>query len=74
MVLMAELDRSPSRTPRRVREQRAYRLALSGGTLAVVAVVGFVLALVGIVGPGIPIIAAVLAAVCALLFRRAVSS
>jgi hypothetical protein len=46
---------------------------VAGGTLGVVAVVGFVLAIAGVIGLGIPFIAAILAAVCALLFRRAVS-
>jgi fatty acid desaturase len=69
---MNELDRSRSRLPRRAREQRAYRLALAGGALAVVAVVGFVLAIAGVIGAGIPFVAAALAVVCGLLFRRTV--
>ena len=69
---MSDLERSPSRVPRSTREQRAYRLVVAGGTLGVVAVVGFVLAIAGVIGLGIPFIAAVLAAVCALLFRRSV--
>ena len=70
---MSELDRSPSRTPRATREQRAYRLVLAGGTFGVVAVVGFVLAIAGVIGLGPPFIAALVAAVCLLLFRRTVS-
>lgn len=69
---MSELERSPSRLPRKTREERAYRLVLAGGTLGVVAVVGFVLAIAGVIGIGIPFLAAVLAVVCVLLFRRAV--
>jgi hypothetical protein len=38
----------------------------------VVAVVGFVLAVAGIIGFALPVIAAIIAAVCVLLFRRAV--
>jgi hypothetical protein len=38
-----------------------------------VAVVGFVLAIVGVMGFGIPFIAAIVALVCGLLFRRTVS-
>jgi len=38
----------------------------------VIAVVGFVLAAVGVMGFGIPFIAAIVAVVCALLFRRTV--
>jgi hypothetical protein len=66
---MSDLERSRSRVPRRTREQRAYRLVVLGGGLGAVAVVGFVLAIAGVVGIGIPLIAAVLAVVCLLLFR-----
>lgn len=38
-----------------------------------VAVVGFVLAAVGVLGFGIPFIAAIVAIVCGVLFRRTVS-
>jgi hypothetical protein len=69
---MSELDRPRSRLPRRAREERAYRLVLAGGTLAVVAVVGFVLAIAGVIGAGLPVIAAALAVVCGLLLRRTV--
>jgi hypothetical protein len=58
---------------RRSRERRAYQLALVGGTAGVVAVVGFILAAVGVFGFGIPFIAAIVAIVCGLLFRRTVS-
>ena len=70
---MNELSRRPSRTPRRVREQRAYRLVVVGGIAGTVAVVGFLLAIFGVIGAGIPLIAAVVAAVCALWFRSTVS-
>jgi putative flippase GtrA len=69
---MSDLERSGSRLPRRTREQRAYRLIVAGGVAAAVAVVGFVLAIAGVLGWGIPFIAAVIAVVCGLLFRRAV--
>ena len=59
--------------PRRRREQRAYRLVVVGGTAGAVAVVGFVLAIAGAIGAGIPLIAAVVALVCLLLFRTTVS-
>jgi hypothetical protein len=70
---MSELERRPSRTPRRVREQRAYRLAVTGGGAAAVAIVGMVLSIVGVIGSGLWMIAAIVAAVCALLFWRTVS-
>ncbi len=68
---MADLERSPGRRPtRRQREQRAYQLTLATGGLAVVAVVGFVLAIAGVIGAGLPILAAVLAVLCGLWLRR----
>jgi hypothetical protein len=69
---MSELERKRSRLPRRAREQRAYRLALATGGLSAVAVVGFALAIAGVVGTGLPLLAAVLAVVCGLLFARTV--
>jgi hypothetical protein len=38
-----------------------------------VGVVGLVLAVIGVVGAGLPILALILAAVCGLLFRRTVA-
>lgn len=71
---MADLIRRPgSRPTRREREQRAYSLVLAGGGASAVAVVTGLLALVGILGWGIPVLAAVVAIICVLLFRRAVS-
>lgn len=68
---MADLERSRGRRPtRRQREQRAYQLTLATGALTVVAVVGFLLAILGVVGAGLPILAAILAVVCGLLLRR----
>lgn len=71
---MADMTRSSGGPPsRRSREQRAYRLVLAGGTAGAVAVVTFVLALVGVMGFGIPVLAVIVAIVCVLLFRRTVS-
>jgi hypothetical protein len=72
---MSDISPRPNRTPsRRAREDRAYKLVLAGGTAAVVFVVTFVLALVGILGGyGIPILALIIAAVCGWMFRRTVS-
>ena len=71
---MSDLERrTGSRPSRRQREQRAYKLVLAGGALGLVFVVGTVLAVLGIVGWSIPVLAAILAVVCALLFRRTVS-
>ena len=57
---------------RRGRERRAYQLVLVGSTAGVIAVVGLILAAVGVMGFGIPFLAAIIAVVCALLFRRTV--
>ena len=71
---MSDLERrSGSRPSRRQRERRAYNLVLAGGTLAIVFVVTALLAILGIMGWSIPILAAILAVVCGLLFRRTVS-
>lgn len=63
---MGELTRSS-------REQRAYRLVLTGGVMGTIAVVGLVLAIAGVIGLGLPVIAAIVAAVCFLMLRRTVS-
>jgi uncharacterized membrane protein YgaE (UPF0421/DUF939 family) len=71
---MGDLTRRPGGPPsRRSREQRAYRLVLAGGAAAVVAVVTFVLAAINVMSFAIPVLAVIIAVVCGLLFRRAVS-
>jgi hypothetical protein len=68
---MADIERSRgSRMTRSQRQQRAYQLTLLTGGLALVAVVGIVLALVNVVGFGPPILAAILAVISGLLLRR----
>jgi CHASE2 domain-containing sensor protein len=70
---MSSLEpRGGSRPPRRRREERAYRLVLATGALSAIAVIGVVLAAIGVIGWSIPVIAAILAVVCVILFRRAV--
>jgi hypothetical protein len=58
---------------RSAREQRAYRLVVVGGVAGAVTVVGFLLAIFGAIGAGIPLIAAVVTVICILLFRATVS-
>jgi ABC-type bacteriocin/lantibiotic exporter with double-glycine peptidase domain len=66
-------SRSGGPPSRRSREQRAYRLVVTGGVAGAVAVVGAVLAIAGVLGWAIPILAAIVTAICVLLFRRTVS-
>ena len=73
MARVSDLERRGSYTPRRTREQRAYRLSVVGGVAGVIGVVGLVLAIFGVVGAGIPILALIIAAICGFLFRRTVS-
>jgi putative flippase GtrA len=66
---------SPARRPgsglsRRSREDRAYRLVIAGGAAAAVAVVTFVLAVIGILGFAWPLVAVIVALVCGFLFKR----
>jgi hypothetical protein len=70
---MSDLSPRPSYTPRRVREQRAYRLAVTGGIAAVIAVLGLIATIVGAVTAGLPVVAAIVAIVCFIAFRRMVS-
>jgi type IV secretory pathway TrbD component len=65
--------RSDRRPSRRAREQRAYQLTLVGGGAAAVAVVTGILAVIGILGWSLPILAALVAVLCVVLFRRVVS-
>jgi hypothetical protein len=71
---MSDIERRPSRTPRRKREQRAYRLVTIGGGAGLVAVVGLILTIAGVIGSTLWVIAAIVAAVCAVLFWRTVNS
>ena len=62
--------RKGSRLSRSQREDRGFRLVAIGGVAAAVTVIAAVLAIVGVIGWGLPFIAAAVAAVCAFLFRR----
>jgi putative flippase GtrA len=67
---MSSLEKRGSYTPRRVRERRAYRLVMVGGTAGVVGVVGLVLTVAGVVSAALPIVALIVAVICAVLFRQ----
>ncbi len=70
---MSSLEKRGAYSPRRVRERRAYRLVMVGGAAGVVGVVGLVLAVVGVVSAGLPIVALIVAVICAVLFRQMTS-
>ncbi len=70
---MSDIAKRPNRTPRRVREKRAYQLLMVGGGAGLVTVVGFMLAVIGIGSFGIPVLAAIIAAICFMLFKRTTS-
>jgi lipopolysaccharide export LptBFGC system permease protein LptF len=69
---VADIQKRGSYTPRRARERRAYQLVVTGSVAGVVGVVGIVLAVAGVVGATIPIIALIVAAICAFMFSRTV--
>jgi hypothetical protein len=71
---VANLQKRGDYTPRRVREQRAYWLAVGGGAAGVIGVAGIVLAVAGVVGAALPVIALIVAALCAWGFTRTVGS
>jgi hypothetical protein len=71
---MSNLANRPGNRPtRRQREQRAYGLVVATGGLSVVAVVGLLLAVVGVVGFGGPLLLAIAAIVCGFVLRRSLS-
>jgi hypothetical protein len=74
LLYVANLEKRSGYTPRRVREQRAYRLAVGGGVAGVVGVAGIVLAVAGVIGAELAVIALIVAALCAWGFMRTVSS
>ncbi len=66
---VSNIQKRGSYTPRRAREQRAYKLVVVGGVSGAAGVVGLLLSVVGVWGAGIPILLIVIAAVCGLMFR-----
>ena len=66
--------RSGGPPSRRSREQRAYRLAVAGGLSATATFSLAVLAVFGVTGWGLPVLTAIVAVICLVLFRRTVGS
>jgi hypothetical protein len=68
---MSNLSRRPgSRLSRSARERRAFQLVVVSGTAAAIAVVTFVLAVIGVMGFNIFVLATIVAVAAGLLFRR----
>jgi hypothetical protein len=65
-----ERRRTGSRPSRRQREQRAYRLVLATSGFAVLFAAAVVLSILGLLGGGWAILAAVLAVLCGLALRN----
>jgi hypothetical protein len=70
---MADLQKRGSYTPRRAREQRAYRLVQVGSGATVVGVAGVALGVAGIVGAWLPILSFIVAVICLVMFRSVTS-
>ena len=74
LTTMSDLERrGGSRLTRKQREQRAYRLVLATGAFGLIGAAGLMLAIVGIIGAGLPILALIIAAICFMLLRRTVN-
>ena len=69
---MSDIERRGSRTPRKKREQRAYRLVLATGAFGLIGVAGLLLAILTSFGAGWPIVSLIIAAICFMMFRRTV--
>jgi hypothetical protein len=67
---MSNLDRRRGYTPRRAREQRAYRLVQVGGAAGLIGVVSLVFAIVGVIEFTLPVIALIVTLICFFLFQR----
>ena len=61
------------RLSRRDKANRAYLLGVIGAGAAAVAVITFLLAIVGVLSLFLPIVSAIVAVVCFFMFRRTVS-
>lgn len=67
--MVSNLEKRGSYTPRRAREQRAYRLVVTFGASATVGIVSGVLWIVGLISGAIPLIALIVAVISAVMFR-----
>jgi hypothetical protein len=70
---MANIEKRRGYTPRRAREQRAYRMVVAGGISGAAGVVALVLAVAGVVSAVWPIILLIVCGLCVVGFRNATS-
>ena len=70
---MSNIQKRGSYTPRRVREQRAFRLVTVGGTTGALGALGVILAAAGVIGWFGPIVLIIVAVACFGLFRSVTS-
>jgi CHASE2 domain-containing sensor protein len=66
---VSNIQKRGGHTPRKAREQRAYRLVVTGGVTGAAGAVGLVLAIAGVVGAFIPIVLLLVALACYGMFR-----
>jgi hypothetical protein len=71
---VADIQKRGGYTPRRAREKRAYQLVVTSGVTGVLGVATLILAVVGVIGDGLPIVLIIVSVICALMFRRLISS
>jgi hypothetical protein len=71
---VSNLEKRGNYTPRRAREQRAYRLVVTGGVAATVGVVSAVFWLVGAISAAIPLLSLIVVAICVVMFRSTTRS
>jgi hypothetical protein len=70
---MSDLQRrGGSHLNRQQRVDRAYKLVVAAGALGIIGTAGLVLAIVGIMGAGWPILSLIIAAILFMAFRRTV--
>jgi hypothetical protein len=71
---VSNLEKRGNYTPRRAREQRAYRLVVTGGVAATVGVVSAVFWLLGVIGGAIPLLSLIVVVICVVMFRSTTRS
>jgi len=70
---MADIQKRGGYTPRRVREQRAFRLVVTSAGSGALGIITAILAVAGVIGWFAPIVLILIALVCFGLFRGVTS-